>query len=76
MAKDDWTGIEDVYPEHGGWSGGMELAPAVLLLELPIAIHREEGTLRDFRYLCFPDIAHNKILLNPGIREHEPRAAC
>lgn len=48
IASHDWRGIEKI----GG--DGVELAPARILWQLPIAIHKAGGSLRRISIDCFP----------------------
>ncbi|KAL2109326.1 hypothetical protein VUR80DRAFT_2582 [Thermomyces stellatus] len=70
-----WSDIEKAMPGQALSEGGMELAVASLLRDLPIAIHQAGGILRDLSVWVFPRRLRNRTLLDPEGREQEIRDA-
>lgn len=70
-----WSDIEKTVRGQPSSEGGMELAVASLLRDLPIAIHEAGGLLRDLSLWVFPKRLHNRSLFDPVGREDELRNA-
>lgn len=72
---DTWEHIERM-PEEWDMELDSEIAPVVLFIDLPVAIHKEEVILREMHIRCFPTLYHNIRLLYSANGEHELCTAC